>query len=589
MRCGALGSVSKAKLIRSLAIAFALLAISHPVIRLIADAGAYAPPASAGVLINAASGEVISVDRGSTAAAAGLRAGDRVDFARTGSLMHLWLWDCWFPVGKPVALPVVRAGREYPITIVATAAPLDANTLSFDIVYCLVAVVLIVLGCTAVFAGVNSLTLAFYALCFFFAASENTGWLRVASPALTPVAALESALPVFAGSAGLLFLCLRFPTGDAIGRWRSIDRAVIPFACLLALLYYLHFYESAFVTGTSGILYRAGAVLLLLGNATALAAFIARFSRARGPEITRMRWVAAAVATYLVSYAIFFTDQIVSRSGSLWAQSLFTFNPAPYAFAYALVRGRIIDIRIVGGRAVIYALVSSVPIALLAFVDWFFGRRLEDARLATAFEVGIAIGFSFWLRALHRRIDQFAERVFFAARHRAFQRVRYITQALPFAEKISTIESLLTEETALVLNFTSAALFRFENGLFVRTSSTGWQSAAEVLDGDDPMFLFARSAHHGVNLSDAPQSKARLPGGENKPAYALPIVVGRRVISVVLYGGHRDGEAIDAEEDQLLSGLARAAATAYEHLHALERERENATLRAQLQALGVVT
>jgi hypothetical protein len=579
--------VSKVRLIRSLAIALALLAVSHPVVMLVADAGAYAPPESVGAFINAASGEVISVDPGSAAAAAGLRPGDRIDFARTGRLMHLWLWDSWFPVGKPVALPVVRRGEAYPITVVATAPPPDASALTFDVVYLLVALVLMTLACTAVFARTNSLTLAFYAFCFFFAASLNTAWLRIASPALTSVAALESVFPVFAENTGLLFLCLRFPTGNAMGKWRSIDRAVIPFACLLAALYYFHFYESAFVTGTSGILYRAGGVLLVLGNATALAAFIARFSQARGPEITRMRWVAAAVAIYLVCYTIFFAEQILSRSGALWAQWLFSFNPAPYAFAYALVQGRIIDIRIIGGRAVIYALISSVPIALLAFVDWFFGRRLEDARLATVFEVGIAVAFSFWLRALHRRIDHFAERVFFAARHRAFQRVRHLTQALPFAEKIATVELLLTEETALALNFTSAALFRAEEGFYERSASIGWRGCAKGIDADDPMLLFARSAHHGVNLIDAPQSKAQVPGGDERPMYALPVVVGRRVIAVVLYGGHRDGEAIDAEEDQLLTGLAHAAATAYEHLHALERERENAMLRARLQALGV--
>lgn len=78
------------------------------------------------------------------------------------------------------------------------------------------------------------------------------------------------------------------------------------------------------------------------------------------------------------------------------------------------MKERVLDIRIVGARAVTYGLLTSIPVALLALADRLFARRLEDARLATVFEVAIALAFSFWLRALHKRIGRFAERVFFA-------------------------------------------------------------------------------------------------------------------------------------------------------------------------------
>ncbi len=64
------------------------------------------------------------------------------------------------------------------------------------------------------------------------------------------------------------------------------------------------------------------------------------------------------------------------------------------------------------------------------------------------------------------------------------------------------------------------------------------------------------------------------------------MVAGRNTIAVVLYGGHRDGEAIDAQEEQLLDTLGQAAAAAYEHLHAEERERENVAPRERLRQLG---
>jgi hypothetical protein len=140
--------------------------------------------------------------------------------------------------------------------------------------------------------------------------------------------------------------------------------------------------------------------------------------------------------------------------------------------------------------------------------------------------------------ALHKRIDRFAERVFFASRHQAFQRVHQLTAALPFTEKIRTIGSILTDETAEAMRFASAALFRADDGAYFRRMALGWDGATETLDDDDAIVLFTRSAHHGVHLSEIPSSKADLPDGDKRPVYALPIVVG------------------------LLTGLAHAAATA---------------------------
>jgi hypothetical protein len=350
----------------------------------------------------------------------------------------------------------------------------------------------------------------------------------------------------------------------------------------------VHFYTAAFLSGGAEAFYVITAVLLVASLCVGLVAYVARFRDARGPEITRMRWVAAAIAIYIAIAVIFFVAQMIDR-GAEWPQWLVLLNPAPYAFAYALVQGQIVDIRMVGGRAVIYALVTSVPVALLAFAEWFFARRLEDARLATVFEIAIAIGFSFWLRTLHKRIDRFAERVFFASRHRAFVRMRHLTHALPQAERVATIEDLLTAETAQEMRFSSAALFRLADGGYVRVAAVGWYDAAESLDADDPLLLLARSTHRGTYLSEAPRSKALLPGGAEKPVFALPIVGNHHVLALVLYGGHRDGEAIDAEEEQLLADLAHAAATAYEHLRAVEIERENAALRTKLATLTHVT
>ncbi len=564
----------------------AAFALSFPVVQLLLDSGNFMGlnPAPIGATVDYPSGVVKAVLPGTPASRAGMLPGDRIDYDRAGWTTRIWIRSGHLRAGVPTPLPIVRAGRPMSVTLIASRpAPIPTGLLILHLAEIAATVLYIVLGCAFYFASRTTLSLAFMVFCFAMTGPfANTAWMHVAPRSSEPLAAFAGALLPLAQSWGYLIFCLRFPTGTAIGRWKLVDRAVPAIIVLFFLMYYGHFYTVAFINGENDPLYNGFVSFAWLANFLGAGAFIARYWNTRGAETIRMRWVAVALAVYLGILGIFFTDQVL-RANALWVSYLTLFNPAPIAFAYALVRGRIIDVRIFGGRAIVYAALTAIPVALLAIVDWFFARRLQDARLATFLEVGLAVAFSFWLRGLHRRIDRFVERVFFASRHRALERVRHITRALPFTERIETIETLLCDEIAGALQLASAALFRAEEEAFVLTAARDWKGGAERLDPDDPLVLFARSSHSGIHFDDVPRTHAAVPAGDARPAFGLPVTVGRRVIAVVLYGNHVNGEPIDGEVEDLLNAAAHASATAYEHLHALEREREIAQLRSQLQ------
>ncbi|HEX5275553.1 MAG TPA: PDZ domain-containing protein [Candidatus Rubrimentiphilum sp.] len=564
----------------------AAFTLSFPVVQLLLESGNLMGinPAPIGAVVDYPTGIVRAVGPGTPAARAGLRPDDRIDYARAGWTMRIWIRSGHLRAGIPTPLPIVRAGRPVTITLLAPRVPpISAGQLVLDSAEILATLVYIVLGCAFYFASRTKLSLAFMIFCFAMTGPfANTSWLHAVPRWAEPLAALAGAvLPLFQTWA-YLTLCLRFPTGEAVGRWRLVDRALPAIIVVCFVMYYGHFYTVAFVNGENDPLYNGFVSFVWFTYFLGAAAFLARYWGTRGAETIRMRWVAVALAVYLGILATFFIGQVL-RSNALWISYLTLFNPAPFAFAYALVRGRIIDVRIFGGRAIVYGALTAIPVALLAIVDWFFARRLQDARLATFLEVAVAVGFSFWLRSLHRRIERFVERVFFASRHRALERVRHITRALPFSERIETIETLLADEIAAALQLASAAVFRAEEGAFVLTAARDWEAGAERLDPDDPLILFARSSHGGIHLDDVPRTRVAVPQGDARPAFGLPVTVGRRVIAVVLYGNHLNGEPIDGEEEDLLNAAAHASATAYEHLHALEREREIAQLRSQLQ------
>lgn len=448
----------------------------------------------------------------------------------------------------------------------------DTAHITYDALHLLVATVLAAVACVTLIGGrYSSLCFALYAFALSRAAQPAGLWQLFLPGGWSWIGTLMAVLVAGASAYGFLRLCMRTPSGVAMGRWRFADRFVPTYALLLGLIYGL---------GSVGHFYVAFGVLIWIAYVVGLLAYLDRRRTAVGDELLRTRWVALAIATHVALEAVFLTLNMLGYSQL--AAYLFMLNPAPYAFAYALVRGRIVDVRVFGGRALVYAAITSVPIAVLAVLELLFEKELRNVRLAGFVEVAVAVAFSFWLQSLHRRIDRFVERWFFARRHHAHAAVEKIIDALPFVERPDTIVTMLCRDVPEQLDFQCAAIYDNQDETFNLRASNGCIGIASQLDRDDPLILYPRSSPSLVSLSDIPAARISLTAGEYAPAYALPVIGGSRMYAIVLYGEHRSGEPIDSEEERLLMRLAHGAANAYEHLLLRARESEIAALRHQL-------
>lgn len=195
-------------------------------------------------------------------------------------------------------------------------------------------------------------------------------------------------------------------------------------------------------------------------------------------------------------------------------------------------------------------------------------------KLATIVEIFVAVAFSFWLQTLHRRIDAFVERVFFARRYRAHAALEQIIDALPHTSSLASIDEMLVRDVAGLLDLASAALFRREADEFVRTTSAGGSHLPERLGADHPLVLYARSSGRLVHAESMPRAS-----DAQDVARVVPLVSAQRVYGVAMYGEHISGEPIDGQEDRLLARLGQAAAGAYEHHALLAAETELARRR----------
>ena len=456
-------------------------------------------------------------------------------------------------------------------------AGLPLNVLASRGFYVLGALVLAIVASVTLIGGRYSrLSLALYLFALSRSAQPAGMWIGVLPGAWKWLGELFAAGVAGASVYGYVALCLRMPTGRAMDRWRIVD-GLLPFYSVLVGLVYAGSIALARLVPASSPSHDIPFVILLwIGYLVGAIAYLARRRTVSGQERLRTRWVALAI----VSHVVF---EVAVHVLPFHASSyLYILDPAPYAFAYALISVRVVDIRVFGGRALVYAVLTSIPVVAFTLIDWFFGQQLQNLKLASALLVAIAIGFSFWLNALHRRIERFVERVMFARRHRAHQAIDRMTGALPFVERTSSLRTMLVDDVSRLLQFRSAALYVHDAQGFKLQASTGVEDLPVRLDADDPLVLYPRSGRQPISLQAVPGSSRSLPACEDAPAYALPVVGGNTTYAVVLYGEHFSGEAVDGEEEKLLLRLAHGAANAYEHLLLRDREREIAELRVLL-------
>lgn len=487
-----------------------------------------------------------------------------------------------------------RAGAYFPIlailgALVALSFPalklaidVGASTpsalLTADAVRLVVSIVVAVVACVTLIGGrYASLSFAVYLFALSRAAQPATLWAMLLPRGCTWIGVMAAALIAGSSIYGFVALCLRMPSGEAVGRWRPVNRVLPVYAALVGALYGASAYRGFWLDA-----YAVFAALIWLGYLVGLLAYLERRRTAVGEELLRTRWVAVAIFVHVAIEATFLALNIHGQT--VLSVYLFVLNPAPYAFAYALVRGRIVDVRVFGGRALVYAALTSVPIAGFAVLDLLFAKELESVKLASLAEAGVAVAFSFWLQSLHRKIERLVERVFFARRHHAHAAIEQMIVALPFVERPGTLERMLVEDVYDLLEFFCAAIYCSVDRGFELRAAAGCEGLPPILDPDDPLVLYPRSSRSLVALRDVPASRVALPAGDSAPAFALPILGGNRTYAIVLYGERRSAEPIDAEEERLLLRLAHGAANAYEHLLLLQREREIDALRSRLDA-----
>ncbi len=528
-----------------------------------------------------------SVDPGSPAARAGIVKGDVVALVEAEHMPVVFQLFHRVVAGRPTAYAVTHDGRRRIVSLIPVRTPASTRDDALVIAQLVRGFLIVLMGALLVLLRPSIMTAAFFVLCLQFGElAHPLGNLElvVGVPFFwKPLFLALTCIVTGAGPATAAIFCMRFPTGEPLPSWRPVEKMMIAVGVFAILDYFFALVAGGTVTELGTALYRVFTVASWLSYAIATVSFMARYRSASGEDRDRLRWVAIGLGSFLVSYAMFWIAQNVKNAPDeldTWAQFV---NVLPLAVAYAVIRHRVIDVRIAGGRAIAYALLSAVPVAAFSVIDWALSNQLAQTRFAVFVEVCVSIAFGFWVNASQRRIDTLIETLFFHARRVAEERLRGVARRIAHVTERTPLDETLAREPYEALALTSTALFRLVDGSYVRVAQRGWpDDVLPVLDANDDLALELIATRAPVDVDKI----AWDPGAALralKPAVAYPILVRHEPVGVLLLGARRDGERLDALERASLHVLVESAATTYDHLEAVEQRMLAAELQHALE------
>jgi len=539
----------------------------------------FVPYEDTGVSLN---GDAIDmVPAGSPAAKAGLRVGDHLDPAT-----QFWQRQTIGSSGQPAngqtyTFRVLRNGTLRTIQVHAlkrTTVPPPTLESTVEYTIGMVSFLLLIgVGTLLVLLRPTPLTWLFFLFCVGNPTSKYFGAVDVLGSLQMPLGfvlnLIRSTLLIVAYIAFIDF-ALRFPNTRAAG-WRArVERALpLLFLVYLAYDYYNWFWQYYTVNPTAaqwGTYF--GTAIALLCEVIAIAALLLTYRGASIQEKHRLAWVVTGV---LVTYSVIVLREILGTlnmltGNTLWicigSQTLTAF--APIALAYGILKYRVIDIRFVVNRAMVYAVVTSILVGLLASTYWLIGRLLQQTQLAAMLQLLAAIAIGISLQRSYKHIEALVNRWFFKSIYDAQEHLSRVATALGSIESTQALETVLANEPVTAMSLTAGALFRRrDDGPYERVAAVGWsESDNHSLAGDDPLVLHLKANGAAMSLSNSRFSQAYLLSKTNGADEAVPIFSQGALTAIALYGPHINGTKIDPLERSAIANLAMPAEHAYDSL-----------------------
>jgi hypothetical protein len=293
----------------------------------------------------------------------------------------------------------------------------------------------------------------------------------------------------------------------------------------------------------------------------AAAIFLWKQARAAPLDRPKIAWATVAFVGSALLRAVAYTVALVTSSE--WRIAEICSNLLALLAIYPILRHRLFDLGFIVNRAALYSSLTLAAFGTLAAANWF-AQHFVTERLAFVMQpvAAIAIGLGYF--RVRAWIQQTIERVLFRDRFAAEEYLEAVIRGLPFVERQSSVDDVLSRETAETLKLSSSALFHASDGAYVRVAAVHWTGIETSFATDS--LLARRILADGplVTITSHDSVSNGFAGPPHDPVVALGIKRRGILTAIAFYGRHENGTELEPDELKLLKRLGDAAAIAYE-------------------------
>ncbi len=301
------------------------------------------------------------------------------------------------------------------------------------------------------------------------------------------------------------------------------------------------------------------------------------YRHAPAAERARIRWVWVSILLYVVYY-LASTNVFGFTSGLEAALVVTTFTSAAFlGFTYAVLRHRLVSLRLVLNRALVYGVITSLVVgvfaALSSLIEHFSVGRTEGALLQLL--VPLSLGVT--LNLFKKRLDGFVERLFFQRQYRAETALTRLIRECGFIENRDTLLDRTLHDVVEYLKPTGVAIYERSESGYSLVRQGGERPFPKKLAGDDAAMVSLRATLTEADLDN-------LGSVLGKEGLAFPLAL-RGTLMGALILGQRPAEQYTQTERALLARIGQQVAAALHALRARDAESfVDAVARGELTA-----
>jgi hypothetical protein len=292
------------------------------------------------------------------------------------------------------------------------------------------------------------------------------------------------------------------------------------------------------------------------------------YARAGSEQRLRIRWILVSTGTVLLGVVL---SSIASQSSNpvsgntLASLSGIAFLLAATGYGYALLRHRLVNVRIVLNRTLVYGVITAIVVGVFATINSVVEHATLGRGASLLLELIVPLALGIVLGSLRKYVDTYINRWLFRRQYRAEKALNDFARTCGFIEQPERLLDLTVRQVFDHSHARNVAFYEREAGGYRRVRQLGAAEFPERVEADDLAFVRLRAGDHEADLHE-------ISSALGADGYVFSMAVRGRLIGA-LACGPRPAEQYTADERMLLFHVAQQAGTALHALRSREHEK----------------